>query len=52
VGTDRRVVWYESPRSIGAKLALAEEKGMRGFSAWALGLEGADAHRTFKSWSN
>jgi spore germination protein YaaH len=51
-GKEKRTVWYESARSIGAKLDLIEERGMRGFSAWALGLEVPETHRVFKKWGN
>jgi spore germination protein YaaH len=32
-------IWCESPESIEAKLDLIEDKGLRGFSAWAIGQE-------------
>lgn len=52
VGKEPRVVWHESSRSIAAKLDLAEEHELHGFSAWALGLELPEVHRTIKRWGN
>lgn len=31
--------WYENARSVGYKISLIKKYGLRGFSAWALGLE-------------
>jgi spore germination protein len=48
-GTDR-TLWYENPKSIAVKLQLVEENNAHGFSAWALGLETPETHRSFKTW--
>lgn len=32
-------IWYENARSVGEKIALIKKDRLRGFSAWALGLE-------------
>ena len=34
-------MWYENARSIAAKIALIQQRGLYGFSAWRLGLEPA-----------
>jgi len=41
-------LWYENSRSIKKKLALITENGLRGFSAWALGLEHPSIHTVVK----
>lgn len=46
---DPRVVWHESRRSVGDKLALASESGLHGVSVWALGLELPETHRAFQA---
>jgi spore germination protein YaaH len=50
LGKESRVVWYETQKSMSAKLALADAEGLRGVSAWALGLELPETHRAFKNW--
>ncbi len=45
-----RTLWYESAKSMQAKLDLAASAGLGGFSAWALGLELPETHRVFKKW--
>ncbi len=50
-GTDR-TLWHESAKSMKAKLELVENRDAHGFSAWALGLEPVDTHRTFSKWGN
>jgi spore germination protein len=39
---DRRRVWFETPRSIGAKLDVIRKNNLGGWAAWRLGQEGRD----------
>lgn len=48
-GTER-TLWYENPKSIATKLELVDLHNAHGFSAWALGLETPETHRTFLKW--
>ncbi len=41
-------VWYENAKSIKQKISLLKEHGLRGFSAWALGLELASVYTVMK----
>lgn len=38
-GSDWNAVYYDSPRSLGPKLALANERGLAGAGFWAIGYE-------------
>jgi len=50
-GTDR-TLWYENAKSISTKLEIIDEHDAHGFSAWALGLETPETHRSFVKWGN
>ncbi len=41
-------VWYENARSVKEKVDLIKKDKLRGFSAWALGLEGSDVYSAMK----
>ena len=42
-------IWYENGKSVGKKLDLITKNNLHGFSAWALGLESPDIHKTILS---
>lgn len=46
----QRTLWYENPKSISTKLSLIDKYDAHGFSAWALGLELPETHRSFVRW--
>lgn len=48
----QRTLWYENPKSISTKLGIIDEYDAHGFSAWALGLETPETHRSFAMWGN
>lgn len=48
----QRTLWYENPKSISTKLTIIDEHDAHGFSAWALGLETPETHRSFATWGN
>jgi spore germination protein YaaH len=48
----QRTLWYENPKSISTKLDLIDSYDAHGFSAWALGLETPETHRSFVKWGN
>jgi len=41
-------IWYENAKSIGKKIALLKKYKLKGFSAWALGLELASVYSAMK----
>ena len=41
-------IWYENAKSIGQKIALLKKYKLKGFSAWALGLELASVYTVMK----
>jgi spore germination protein YaaH len=41
-------IWYENAKSVGKKITLIKENKLRGFSAWALGLESPSVHGVIK----
>ena len=41
-------IWYENAKSIGQKIALLKKYKLRGFSAWALGLELPSVYNVMK----
>ena len=49
VKTNKYTIWYEDGKSIGKKLDLITKNNLHGFSAWALGLEAPDVHKTIIS---
>jgi spore germination protein YaaH len=46
----QRTLWYENPKSISTKLDVIDKHDAHGFSAWALGLETPETHRSFATW--
>lgn len=41
-------IWYENSRSIAKKISLIKKNNLRGFSAWALGLETASVYNAIR----
>lgn len=41
-------IWYENTRSVSKKIDLIKNNNLRGFSAWALGLELSNIHTAIK----
>lgn len=41
-------IWYENAKSVTQKVSLIKDNKLRGFSAWALGLELASVHSVIK----
>lgn len=41
-------IWYENARSVAQKVGLIKDNNLRGFSAWALGLELSSIHTAIK----
>lgn len=44
-GDLQTVIWCENEKSLGIKMGLIEDNGLRGFSAWALGQDNRDMWR-------
>ncbi len=47
---DQRRGWFETPRSLAAKLEVVKKNNLAGFAAWRLGQEGTDFWPVIKAW--